>query len=301
MAIKKWFVLFASFLVFQNWAYSGEIFTTVFNVIESTKTERLLVLSGSDGRIYKTVKTEEAKLLLESLVGQVVKLSFIEKDKEAIITEIRPVNPGEIDQNAMDLNHFQYHQLRQFAPSDLKSAANVKDIFQNLLNDGDKGLSQCFKRAHMWSYDMWTKLGIKSQKIFIFYTKRFQALEDFQWWFHVAPMVEADGQEFVLDPTFMDRPVSVQEWVDYFMRSKKITCPVVDKYQDYENHQWKRLCYLMKVPMYHFRPLDIELRDKKGEERNHWLLEELQNARRAFRNFNEIYEGLNSGKPTKKY
>ncbi len=67
---------------------------------------------------------------------------------------------------------------------------------------------------------------------------------------------------------------------------------------DYEKGQMKRLCYLMKVPMYYFSPLDIENRDKNGIEKNHWVLEELQDARRAFKNYDETYEGYDTGKPT---
>src|SRR5690606_27697371 len=180
MTIRVWFALFTSLLLVQSWAHAGEVFTTVFNVFESAKTERLLVLSGADGRVYKIAKTEGNKSLLKSLTGQVVKLSFYENGKEAIISNIRRVMPGEVDAQTMDLNHFQYNQLRQFAPTDLQSYENVKDVFSSMLNDGDRGRSQCFKRAHIWSYDMWTQSRIMSQKIFIFYTKRFSILEDFE-------------------------------------------------------------------------------------------------------------------------
>jgi hypothetical protein len=170
-----------------------------------------------------------------------------------------------------------------------------------MLNDGDKGRSQCFKRAHMWAFDMWSKLNINSEKIFIFYTKRYAALEDFEWWFHVAPVVNVAGEDYVMDGTFMEKPITIKEWLTYFIRTDKITCPLIDKYQDFEDHQWQRLCYHIKVPMYYFRPLDIENRDKSGTQRNHWVLEELQDARKAFRNWEENYEGLDTGKSTKKF
>lgn len=53
--------------------------------------------------------------------------------------------------------------------------------------------------------------------------------------------------------------------------------------------------------MYHFRPLDIEERDTKGEVRNHWVLAELQDARNSFRGGSDDYEGLDTGKDTIKH
>lgn len=135
----------------------------------------------------------------------------------------------------------------------------------------------------------------------MFYTKRYQILEDFNWWFHVAPMVTAGGVEYVMDGTFMKKPTPVKEWYNWFLHTDKITCPEITTYQEFENNHWNRLCYIMKVPMYYFRPLDMENRDKIGEQRNHWILEELQDARKAFKNWDKSYEGLDTGKKDRKF
>lgn len=298
MTVKKWLLLFATFLAFQSLAKADEIVTTVFNVLESKKTEKILVLSGRDGRVYRYSKSEKNLKYLKSFIGSVVKLTFIDYKNESFITNISKVNEWEVGEVEMELNYFRYHQLRTFAPSDLQSEEKVSQVFSSMINDGDKVWSQCFKRAHIWAFDMWSKLGLSSQKIFIFYTERFTLLEDFQWWFHVAPMVVANGAEYVLDSTFFDKPVTLNEWQHYFIKSDNITCPVIEKFQDYEAGHYKRLCYLMKVPMFYFSPLDIQARDKKGIERNHWELEELQDARRAFKDYEKSYEGLDTGKPT---
>jgi hypothetical protein len=135
----------------------------------------------------------------------------------------------------------------------------------------------------------------------MFYTDRYQIVDEFDWWFHVAPMVTADGVDYVLDGTFMSKPVTVKEWTDYFMRTSKITCPAITNYKDFEDHQWTKLCYTMKAPMYYFRPLDLEMRDKKGAKKNHWVLSELQDARQAFKGWEDTYEGLDTGKKNIKY
>ncbi len=302
MSMKQWLLVIAM-LFSLGAAQAEEIFTTVFNVIDVNEPEKkvLLVLSGADGKVYRSTRTEENVKLLKSMIGQVVKLTSATQESKHYVVDIKVVNRSEVDETVYDLNHFQYNELRKFAPTNLQSIEQVTQIFNDMLNDGDKNRSQCFKRAHMWAFDMWSKLGINSQKIFMFYTARYQIVDEFDWWFHVAPMVTADGVDYVLDGTFMNKPVTVKEWTDYFMRTSKINCPAITNYKQYEDHQWTKLCYTMKTPMYYFRPLDMEMRDKKGARRNHWVLPELQDARKAFKGWEESYEGLDTGKKTIKY
>jgi hypothetical protein len=227
-----------------------------------------------------------------------VKINFSENRKDFFINKIELATTAEVDPSTMDLNHFQYNQLREFAPTDLQSMEVANSIFSDMLNDGDRRRSQCFKRAHIWAFDMWSKANIYSQKVFIFYTQRYIQLEEFEWWFHVAPVVVVKGEDYVLDGTFMSKPITIRAWQNYFIKSENITCPIISNYQDYAKNQWTRLCYLMKVPMYFFSPLDIENRDVNNMPRNHWLLEELQDARRAYKGYEETYEGLDTGKST---
>ncbi len=309
MLAKAMSVFLLAFLAIQASGVQAaeSIYTTVFNVMKSSKSDRLLLLSGADGRVYKMKKSDDNFRLLKAYTGQVVKLTFELKavdgkeEKEAMIVAIKRASAAEVNPRELDLNHFQYNQLRQFAPSDLQSTEKLGTLFENMMNDGDRTRSQCFKRAHMWAYDLWSQLGINSQKVFIFYTRRYIDLEDFEWWFHVAPLLVAGGEEYVMDGTFMKNPVTLDHWQKFFIKSEKITCPVVERYNDFKDNQWSRLCYLMKVPMYYLSPLDIENRDTKGELKNHWVLEELQDARRAFKNYDETYEALDTGKETKTY
>lgn len=301
MSMKQWLIVIA--MLFSLGAQAEEIFTTVFNVIDVNEPEKkvLLVLSGADGKVYRANRTEENVKELKGMIGKVVKLTSATQGTKHFVTDIRVVNRGEVDEREYDLNHFQYNELRKFAPTNLQSFEQVTQIFNEMLNDGDRNRSQCFKRAHMWSYDMWSKLGINSQKIFMFYTARYQIVDEFDWWFHVAPLVTANGVDYVMDGTFMKKPVTVKEWANYFLRTTKINCPAITNYKEYEDHQWTKLCYTMKTPMYYFRPLDMEMRDKKGVKKNHWVLPELQDARRAFKGWEDTYEGLDTGKKTIKY
>jgi len=294
MALKHWGTVFSFLVLLIGEARSESIYTTIFNVIESKKTNKILILSGSDGRVYKTFKSNRNFNKLNSLIGKVVRIDYSIENGESLVDSVHLTKEGEVNQRTLDLNHFQYNQLRLFAPTDLKDIKVATDIFNNMLNDGDKAISQCYKRAHMWAYDMWSDQKIMSEKIFIFYTRRYIDLEEFDWWFHVAPMVTVSGEKYVMDGTFMTKPIPLNEWKDYFIKSSKITCPMIKKYQEFEDNQWSRLCYLMSVPMYYYDPLSIEDRDVRGELRNHWILTELQLARRAFWNWSNIYEAFNT-------
>jgi hypothetical protein len=303
MSIKSQWVLAGLMLASSSLSFAESIITTVFNVIESHKSESLLVLSGIDGHVYKTQsKSDDMKKYMATFKGKVVDLTFTKSGTESIITGIRPVAAGEVDLQTMDLNHFQYNQLRQFAPTELKGLDEATEIFHDMLNDGDKRRSQCFKRAHMWAFDMWSHLGINSEKVFIFYTQRYIQLEEFEWWFHVAPVVSAKTEKYVVDGTFMKKPVTINEWQHFFIKSDKVNCPIVKDYSEYTNGQFKKLCYLMLVPMYYLSPLDIERRDSTEHvTKDHWVLEELQDARRAFKDYGKTYEGLDTGTSTIKY
>lgn len=301
MFLKTGLKLIVLLLSFQSFAHAEVVLTTVFNVIGSEYEKKVYVLSGADGRVYKLEWSEENLKHMNSFKGQVVKLSYFEKGSEAWIANIEKARPSEWSPESMDLNHFRYNELREFAPTDLQSLDKAEKIFKTMINDGDRRWSQCFKRAHMWAYDMWSKSGIYSQKAFMFYTHRYRQLEKWDWWFHVAPMVVVNGEDYVLDGTFMKKPTKIKEWQNYFLKTDKITCPEITHYEEYEKQQWNRLCYIMKTPMYHFRPLDIELRDKNDVQRNHWVLEELQDAREAFKGYKKVYEGLDTGKSTVKH
>lgn len=91
----------------------------------------------------------------------------------------------------------------------------------------------CFKRAHMWSFKLEREYGVKSKKIFMHYTDKFNHELDDQgrsgigrffgglfsgnegWDFHVAPVVNINGRDMVLDGKLRNQPDTVEEWVDF--------------------------------------------------------------------------------------
>jgi hypothetical protein len=99
----------------------------------------------------------------------------------------------------------------------LDSVSITNDLFSALRGD-DRRKTECFNRAHGWSYDLDQQFHIKNFKVFIFYTKRFRKEVDRKWDFHVAPLVTTTSGDIVLDKTFVERPLPLTDWVSYFSK-----------------------------------------------------------------------------------
>jgi hypothetical protein len=107
-------------------------------------------------------------------------------------------------------------------------------VFWSKLKDLERKMKgkDCFKRANIWSYKLWKEDGVKSKKIFMHYTNKFNRELDnlgrtgfssrfsglfssnIAWDFHVAPAVTVDGVDYVLDPYLRKNPQPTIEWVD---------------------------------------------------------------------------------------
>ena len=124
--------------------------------------------------------------------------------------------------------------------------------------------SQCYNRALIWGYEAWKNQGLKSMKVFMFFTRKYIRDYHYKWWFHSSPLAiveNGDGtEERVLDRYFMREPVSLKTWSDYFIKPKT-PCATAALYSDYRDHQDEHYCYFMKVPMYYWQPKDVEARD----------------------------------------
>jgi hypothetical protein len=149
-----------------------------------------------------------------------------------------------------------------------------------------EGETQCFNRAHVWSYDWWKKNNFLSMKMFIFFTRKYIRQYNFEWWFHVAPYlhvnVEGRIRERMMDIRYTRGPVTVKQWSDIFMRNKA-DCLVITKYSEYANFPETGDCYLYRTPMFYYQPVDMEMEEAWGTQKTHWVDWEVREAfREAF-------------------
>ncbi len=170
-----------------------------------------------------------------------------------------------------------------YSPTVLESNAEASQIFTRL-RPNPRQKSQCYNRAHVWAYESKMSSNLDSQKVFLFFTRRYIREFNFEWWFHVSPYTLVKGPEGanlerVLDYRFTKRPHGVKEWTDIFMRNK-VTCPVIALYSEYERNESIGYCYLQKESMYYLQPLDLDNLERTGRMKTDWLNYEL---RRAYR------------------
>lgn len=146
-----------------------------------------------------------------------------------------------------------------------------------------KELTQCFNRAMVWSYEWWRKHSLKTNKIFIFWTKDYVRKYGFKWWFHVSPyahIMDRDGvvKERVLDVKWLSRPYEFQEWANYHS-SHDVKCKVIQNYSEYANYPFGTdRCYFMRANMYTWQPADLEMKEAWGYTKEGFNMDEVRAA-----------------------
>jgi len=104
---------------------------------------------------------------------------------------------------------------RNFSKEDLYERMDVKFINR-------KG-SICSNRAMLWGYDFKRYFQLNTAKIFLFYTEKKARASEKTWWYHVSPMVNENGELWVMDagfPGLVDTPQTIPEWTNSFVGSE---------------------------------------------------------------------------------
>ncbi len=146
-----------------------------------------------------------------------------------------------------------------YEPTIIPDMAEATKIFRRL-NPNYKRSSECSNRAHVWASEEFKNNNIKSMKIFVFFTASYINRVRLKWWFHVAPMLavqvgdKVEGR--VMDFMFNHSPVSVKEWTDQFVFSKR-PCRPTTKFSEYDVNPQTEDCYQMEGPMYNWTPRDF--------------------------------------------
>ncbi len=168
-----------------------------------------------------------------------------------------------------------------YLPSDLGSFENAQSIFGGL-HRRFKRRSQCYQRAHVWAYSMHANSNIKSMKVFLFFTEKYVRAYNYKWWFHVAPFVKAAGVEYVMDRSYTSKPLDMQSWTNEFMKNKAV-CPVIRSYSDYSRNEYAAYCFVAKVPMYYYNPVDLQALERRRVVIENWKTSHVNDSRRALK------------------
>src|SRR5690606_17139424 len=166
-------------------------------------------------------------------------------------------------QSVMTSANSEIDPMTNYTPSNVASLDLAKKMFNHLIPK-TKAWSQCFNRAHIWARQLAKNYGVKSQKILIYYTKRYRKEVDKKWWFHIAPVVSVNGEKYVLDREFTREPHLALAWEEIF-RAKMISKRVgprgyqckqiknIKEYYDAANTNYE-YCNIQYTSMYYWEP-----------------------------------------------
>lgn len=146
------------------------------------------------------------------------------------------------------------------------STYDAAQSVMNGMNGETSDDSQCYNRAHMWTYEALVNQRVTLGKTWIFFTRKYIREFRYKWWFHVAPhtYVGADRFQYMLDRGFTMIPYTLENWKNIFMKNQA-NCPVVTDYQQYETRQEDAFCYLIHSSQYYWQPWQLKSLSVEGE------------------------------------
>ncbi len=282
--------------------------TNIIQLEEGTSnTDNTDVLVSWNGRVFevnpmntglvaklKKAQNENLEVELEIESG----IEFEVTDEVEEITAVKLLNKNK---NIDPTENLSVDPMLDYTPTDLSSYEEANNVFQSLEED-HKNRSQCYNRAYIWSKRMDDRFGIKSMKIFIFYTKRYREEVSKKWWYHVAPMVSVAGEFMVMDREFTRTPKSAEAWEKVFTKKmerktgiKNYRCLKMNNINAYyeSNNYNNEFCNIQYANMYFWGPNDLKAAARKGTMQTKWVNSKLRYAsKEAFKKWRKVYESV---------
>lgn len=266
--MKKFLVmLFMFFLSLQSQAQT--VTSTIIDISNDEDITRVYLKNGT------ILKINHSTNMLE--VGKNYRFEFSPESRMiTLVSEIR--HPTRFGDSTMET--FNYHGLFEtYFPTILTDEAQANTLFSTL--QYKHKTSECFNRAHTWSYSLRKDHNVYTSKVWIFFTRKYIRKFDFPWWFHVAPIMHISDNgkvtERIADKKYATKVLPMKKWTDIFMRNS-MECPLIETYSDYADYPETGWCYIMKTNMYYYQPIDLENLERDGTEKTAWNFFELQQA-----------------------
>lgn len=154
---------------------------------------------------------------------------------------------------------------------------NAAQRLMNTFNGDTDQESQCYNRAHMWTYEALVNERVNLGKVWIFFTKKYIREFQYKWWFHIAPYASVnDGnKKYVLDRGFTMAPYNFTNWKNIFMKNNA-NCPVVKDYRSYSNNEESEYCYLMYSNQFFWQPQHLKRLATQGRQQTRYNTSDLR-------------------------
>tara|TARA_Y100000768_G_scaffold389019_2_gene390431 strand:- start:170 stop:1045 length:876 start_codon:yes stop_codon:yes gene_type:complete len=166
--------------------------------------------------------------------------------------------------------------------SDIGDSNTLNNVFR-AQKTGMRKRSQCYNRAHVWSYEMrnysYNGRRVQPGKVWLFFTKKYIRAYRYKWWFHVSPYVNSNGVKKVMDRRYMQQPADLRYWTNYFIQSQQ-ECRRAKVYTDYERNPQLGHCFVIFTSVHYWQPWQIEKNEENGTLQTQWSDYELRIAYR---------------------
>lgn len=251
---------------------SIQVKAQIYDIDEAPGEETLILLTT--GHVARLKESFHKSNLFHELKENKEWLAFTLNEKheiESIIPTERP--PGQMKSIALELPQEEYK------PTIIENLEQAKTYFHESRIVTKE--SQCYNRAHIWSYEWFLKHTVYSNKTWIFFTRKYIRKFKFEWWFHVSPSVQVKEngviKEKIMDVKYARGPIDPKRWTDIFMQNDA-ACPLVKTYSDYANYPETGWCYTMRSSMFYYQPFDIEMKETWGSIKGNWYDTEVKAA-----------------------
>lgn len=278
-------------LITSSNLFAAEYSTKIHEILSPVAADDSYLILGEDGNIYSIDSNdlenlENANLALENNDEIIIntKLSLLKSlsDKREEVKTIEFVAGKSEMKNS---NLFQQNiptPLDNYSVTELDNEEIGKELF-NTMNRNTKRHSQCYNRAHVWSYEL-SKKSVSGQKLklgktWIFFTRKYIREYKYKWWFHIAPFIKYKNSNdvFVMDRSYTKLPTALQEWSNIFMKNNSV-CKIVEYYSDYRDNQESQSCFIILSSMYYWQPFNIEKLENGEKQKLQYENNELEQA-----------------------
>lgn len=199
----------------------------------------------------------------------------LELDQNHYVTSLRPAVEKSITRLPIPS-----HRNIDFEPTVYSTYSRAQTAL-NVFRFPDAQGSQCYDRAHIWTYEAEKFSAFRLSKMWLFFSDHYIEANNFKWWFHVAPaaLVNMKGsvENRIMDRGFSKYPLKTKIWTDLFMIQKQ-DCRVVTRYTDYSEHPNEEDCYLIESTPYYWQPRDLEKLARRSIYKSQYIDSEVSHA-----------------------
>lgn len=204
-------------------------------------------------------------------------------DFKGASTEIKPKSSIQKINKNSDIEASGVTPLDGYQVSAYSTEAEGLKLFKSMRTDTRKK-SQCYNRAHVWSYEMNKKMingkRIQLGKTWLFFSRKYIREYKYKWWFHIAPYLKQKDIKddiFVMDRKFTRKPLRLKDWTDVFMHNDA-ECSEVKFYSDYRSRMYTEECFIINSSMYYWQPNELKKLEETGLGKSFFRKPELQTA-----------------------